>query len=138
LSDRSEADWRSLLAYTETRRFHAGDCLINRGETERALYIITEGSLEVLVPRGGKGRPHQVAVIEAGSVFGEQAFLDGQARSATVRARTDGELSRLSLESFEALAGREPALARAILFDLGRVLSQRLRRATGSIAAWMG
>ena len=55
------------------------------------------------------------------------AFLDGGRRSLTLVATTDGELRRLSLDSFEALAGRHPELARAMLFDLGKIVSLRLR-----------
>jgi hypothetical protein len=40
------------------------------------------------------------------------------------------DLFVLSQEAFEVLAAREPALARAMLLDLGRLLALRLRRAT--------
>ncbi|MFD0575697.1 hypothetical protein [Dactylosporangium darangshiense] len=33
---------------------------------------------------------------------------------------------RLSLDRFEVLAGKDPALARRLLFDLARVLALRL------------
>ncbi|HET9024195.1 MAG TPA: hypothetical protein VFN64_06450, partial [Burkholderiaceae bacterium] len=67
----------------------------------------------------------------------ELCFVDGGPRSSTLRAVTDGELRRLSYESFEVLAAREPELARAILFDLGRIISQRLRTLTDFVAEWV-
>ena len=74
-----------------------------------------------------QGPPEQ---IEPGAVIGELSFFDGGVRSAGVRAVTDCELFRLSLESFEELAARDPVLARMVLFDLGRILSLRLRHSS--------
>ena len=123
LADRSEADWALVLDHTETRRFSAGDEVIRAGDDDRAVYLLTSGTLAVA--SGSAFRR-----IEAPSVVGEVAFLDGGRRSLTLVATTDGELRRLSLDSFEALAGRHPELARAMLFDLGRIVSLRLRYLT--------
>lgn len=120
LADRGEADWAVVLDHTETRRFSAGDVVIRAGDDDRALYLLTAGSLAVA--SGAAFR-----TIDAPSVVGEVAFLDGGRRSLTLVATTEGELRRLSLDAFEALAGRHPELARAMLFDLGRIVSLRLR-----------
>ena len=135
LPDRSDDDWAKLLTFTETRRFRSGDVVIHLGETDRALYLVTQGSLDVLIPYRGNQSLRRLTTVDAGSVIGEQAFLDGRPRSATIRAVTDCELLRLSFEAFEVLAAREPELARAILFDLGRILSIRLRRTSALISA---
>lgn len=120
LPERGEEDWAVVLAHTETRRFSAGDVVIRAGDDDRALYLLTAGTLAVA--SGAAFR-----TIDAPSVVGEVAFLDGGRRSLTLVARSDGELRRLSLEAFETLAGRHPELARAMLFDLGRIVSLRLR-----------
>lgn len=124
LAQASPADWARLLEHTETRRFAAGEFLVRRGTTEQVLFIVGRGRLEVLVD----GR--RIAAIEQGSVFGEQSFFDGQPRSADVRALSDGEIRCVTPASFEVLAAREPALARAVVFDLARILSIRLRQTT--------
>ena len=136
LRDRSERDWEKLLAHTDARRFRPGDRVIEAGVVERALYIVTEGTLEMLLPQPDGGeKPFKT--IESPTVIGELCFIDGGARSTTVRALTDGEVRRLSYESFEVLAAREPELGRAVLFDIGRILSERLRTATTFIAEWV-
>jgi len=136
LPDRSERDWEKLLAHTDSRPFRPGDEVIRAGDLDRSLYIVTEGTLEMLLPqRDGAGKSFKT--IEAPTVIGELCFVDGGARSTTLRALTDGELRRLSYDSFEVLAAREPELARAVLFDIGRILSQRLRTATNFIAEWV-
>jgi CRP-like cAMP-binding protein len=134
LADASEAEWEKVLAHTELRRLRAGETLFKAGETERALYLTTEGRLELLLPRRARGGEIRFLTLDAPTVVGQLAFLDGEAHSGTVRALTDCEALRLSYESFESLSAREPRLARAVLFDLSRVLASRLRHAHEVIA----
>jgi CRP/FNR family transcriptional regulator, cyclic AMP receptor protein len=122
LSGHTEDDWAVLLSYFETRRFRPGDWLIREGEAERALYLLSDGRLEVQA--GGTGS----SVVEAPATLGEEAFLDGQPSAAGLRALTHGEAQRLSFEAFEVLSAREPRLARDLLLDLGRLVATELRR----------
>jgi CRP/FNR family cyclic AMP-dependent transcriptional regulator len=137
LGDCSEEEWEKLLARTQRRRFKAGEILVAEGHADRALYIVASGTLEARV-RQGKGLKTRVTTISKGSVFGEQAFLDGRPRSANVVAVTDGELLVLTLDALKTLVGWEPKLATQILFDLGRILSLRLRQTTSLITKWVG
>jgi CRP-like cAMP-binding protein len=129
-----ERRWGNLLTYTSTIRFQAGDILIHQGESDRSFYIITEGTVEVVIAKGQNQKAQRTLQREAGSIIGEQGFLDGKPRSATIRAVTAGSLLRLSETSFEILAAREPDMARDILFDLARLLSIKLRQANQFIA----
>jgi CRP/FNR family transcriptional regulator, cyclic AMP receptor protein len=133
LGDHFEEDWSTILDHTETRRFTAGEVVIRAGDTDRALYLVTRGNLAV----AGRGA-ERFRAVEAPAVIGEVAFLDGGPRSVTLVATTDGELRRMSMPSFEALAGRHPALAREILFNLGRIVSRRLRYLTQVIEDGVG
>lgn len=127
LPDRTPEDWAVLLDHTETLRFSAGEEVIREGESDRSLYLLTAGSL---VARAGA---RNFKMIESPSVVGEVAFLDGGTRSVTLRAAGEVELNRLSMEAFDVLAARHPELARAILFDLGRIVAARLRVLTDSL-----
>ena len=137
LDKQSDEDWAILLAHMETDRFKAGEVVLRIGESDRSLYVVTAGSLEALVPQGRQGL-QRATLIEAGSVVGEQSFVDGKPRSATARALSDGEMLRLSVEAFEVLSAKHPALARDILFDLARILSLRLRQRNQFIATVIG
>jgi CRP-like cAMP-binding protein len=131
LAGRPRSDWAKVLAHTETRRFSRDETIIAAGETDRALYLLTEGTLGVRLQADTE---KTFKAIDAPSVVGEVAFLDGGPRSATLFAISDGELLRLRMESFETLSAREPELGRAILFDLARIVTQRLRLASDVIA----
>lgn len=127
LPEQTEDEWARLFRYTEQRRFRPGDALIQLGEVERAIYILAEGVVEVLVPDSA-GAVRRVTTAEPGAVIGEISFFDSSPRSATVRALTEGEVRVLSFEAFEVFATHEPALARALLLDLGRIIAWRMRR----------
>jgi CRP-like cAMP-binding protein len=97
----------------------------------RSLYLVVEGTLEVL-PGGSKrprGTSRRIVTVGAGSVLGEISFFDSGHRSADVRAVTAVEMAELRLDDFGALAEEDPRLGLQVLFDLGRILAQRLRQA---------
>jgi CRP-like cAMP-binding protein len=135
LADASDEDWATLLGHTRYRRFGPGDAVVTAGARDQSLYLVLEGQLEVLAAHGRRGH-RRIASVGAGSVIGELSFFDGGARSALVRAVTPAVLAELSPAEFDALAVASPVLARRLLFDLGRILAQRLRAAqrTTSIA----
>src|SRR5262245_47047394 len=122
-----EDDWATLLDHSETRLFRPGETVLSAGEHDRALYLLVDGWLRA--PSG---------VIHPITTLGEGAFLDGGPRAVNVEAMSDGEVMRLSYESFEALSARNPALARHILLDLGRILSARLRAGDDQTPGWTG
>jgi CRP-like cAMP-binding protein len=127
LGDLSEAEWEALLNFVERKHYAVGARVLRQGEADRTLYILLSGQVEV-IDESSRNRK-LIATIYAGSVLGELAFFDGAPRSATVFATQASELLALPYSSFDKLATWHPRIARALLFDLGRVLSGRLRRA---------
>lgn len=126
-------DWEALLAHTQTERFDAGHVVLPFGGRDRALYIIGEGMVEVVI--GQPPRTMRIATCNEGDVFGEQVFLDGEERSAEVRALTAVRVIKLPFEAFEAFAAHYPDLARVFLLDLGRIISLRLRATNALVLA---
>ncbi len=127
-------DWNKLLHHMQTQVFKTGEVVIRAGETERALHVVTFGTLEVLFPLGSTLIP--ITSITEGSVLGEQTFLDGKPRSATIRAATDSQTLYLSFTAFEVFSAKEPDLAHFFLRDLGRIVSLRLRQTTALLSQW--
>jgi CRP/FNR family transcriptional regulator, cyclic AMP receptor protein len=128
LADASDEEWAALLRHTRYRRFDPGDAVVTAGASDRSLYLVLEGQLEVLVEHGRR-RYRRIALVGASSVIGELSFFDGGTRSALVRAVDPAVLAELSPADFDSLAAANPALARRLLFDLGRILALRLRAA---------
>jgi CRP-like cAMP-binding protein len=130
MPEATAADWATVFAHAEVRRVGAGLALVQAGEDDRALYLLTEGTVGVRLPRDESA----FKTIDAPSVVGELAFFDGRPRSATLDAVTDVEVVRLDEAGFERLAAAEPDLAHLMLRDLARILALRLRMASEVIA----
>ena len=134
MPEATASDWATVFAYAEVRRIGAGLALVQAGERDRALYLLTEGTVGVRLPRDEGA----FKTIDAPSVLGELAFFDGRPRSATLDAVTDVEVVRLDADAFERLSAQAPELAHAMLRDLARILALRLRMASEVIADLRG
>src|SRR4029077_5356837 len=128
------SDWATVFSHAEVRRVGAGLALVQAGEDDRALYLLTEGTVGVRLPRDESA----FKTIDAPSVVGELAFFDGSPRSATLDAVTDVQVVRIDADAFQQRAAAEPALAQAMLLDLARILALRLRMASDVIASLRG
>jgi CRP-like cAMP-binding protein len=129
----SDDDWRALFRFTSTRRVKSGDALIRRGEPDRTLYFVLKGTLEVVVHSGDGLSMGPLTRIGAGSVLGEQSFFDEKPRSASVWAVDDCDVAAMTPIQYGALQEERPALARDLLFALGRILAIRLRKTTAKV-----
>lgn len=95
-----------------SERRSAGDVVVEQGAPSDALYVVVQGTLEVVKD----GRP--VVMLEAPQTFGELGVLDAEPRAATVRAKTEVELLRVPREELEILLDESPELSRAIIRTL--------------------
>jgi CRP/FNR family cyclic AMP-dependent transcriptional regulator len=130
MPEATASDWATVFTHAEVRRVAAGLALVQAGEDDRALYLLTEGTVGVRLPRDESA----FKTIDAPSVVGELAFFDGRPRSATLDAVTDVEVVRLDQDGFARLTDAAPELAHAMLRDLARILALRLRMASEVIA----
>lgn len=133
LAQGTPEDWETLVSYTEHMRFKADETVIRSGELDRALYFVTEGRLDIMLPQPN-GAERLVRTISAPAVIGEMGFVENRPRSMTIKGMTDGELLRLDYDAFERLSQEHPKIARNLLFELARVLSLRLRWATQALS----
>jgi CRP/FNR family cyclic AMP-dependent transcriptional regulator len=78
--------------------FNAGDVIIAEGEEGNSAFLITNGSVEVIVGEGKKAKT--VANLKDGDVFGEMSLLEPGPRSATIKALTKTECTVTSYDDF--------------------------------------
>ena len=98
------ANVRSLLERMETVQVVTGDVVIKQGEKGDYYYVLTEGEARVT-------QSVELAKLQGGDSFGEEALLSDVPRNATVTMLQDGQLMRLSKKDFDALL-KEPMLKR--------------------------
>jgi glutaminase len=124
-----------LEPYIERASYAAGESIINEGDPADRLYLLACGSAAVNILVDGGKRNTRLAAFRPGVAFGEFALFDGGRRVANVVAETAATCYVLRFQTLEDLQTAEPELHHLILFALGRLLSDRLRRVTAEIRA---
>ena len=76
-----------------------------------------------------------LTTITPGLVFGDLALFDGGTRSADVVADETSACYVLPIAALDRLAARHPGIKAKLLYNIGRELSARLRRADAEIRA---
>ena len=98
-----------LFAMAEPVSYLSGSRLVQQGEAARGAYVLRKGKVEARVSLSGGGEK-TVAVLGAGSMFGEMALLEHGACTASVVAIENVDGWFIEHEPFRALtAGRNPA-----------------------------
>lgn len=124
----------TLCGTLERREYPAGSTVFAQGDEGDALYIIVRGTASVRLSLD-EGRAHRrLVTFSVGTVFGEMALLDRGPRSATVVADEALVCHVLERSQFEKLAETQPRIGLALLSNLGRELSLRMRSAHYALA----
>lgn len=110
-----------------------GDIVFNEGDSGDELFLIAQGAASVRINVPGENRSMRLVTFSPGTLFGELALLDREARSATIAADTDLVCHVMSHDNFQRLSEAHPVIAIKLMTNLGRELSSRLRRANRTI-----
>jgi len=124
-----------LMQHLEQHQLQVGNELWQEGDPGNSLAFILSGKLELLKETAFPGRPFVLGLFAAGSLVGEDSFLDNQPRQGTIRVLEACQLLILSRDKFEELNQQKPVIANLILKWLMNLLSARLRNTQGRLAA---
>lgn len=119
-----------LFAKARPLPVEAGRTVFLAGEACDGCYHVDQGlfKVSVLSPSGGE---RILAIIGAGTVFGELSMLDEGPRSATVAAVKDSKLRFVGSADFLVFAEAYPQVYKHLV----KLLAQRLRATNVTIAA---
>jgi MFS superfamily sulfate permease-like transporter len=132
------AECEAVGRLLERRTYEKGDVVFREGDEGKELFIIARGTASVKLRLPGQARENRLATFTAGTVFGEVALLDQGPRSATVEAEEPLVCYVLTRDGFDVLEAEHQGAAIKLLANLGRELSQRLRRANRTISQLEG
>lgn len=96
------ANIKQLMDKMEEKTACKDDVIIRQGEAGDYFYLLDKGAADVT-------RQVQLADLNEGEGFGEEALISDSVRNATVTMTTDGVVMRLSKKDFNALL-KEPLL----------------------------
>lgn len=127
-------DARSRVAVgARERRFAAGETIVREGDRGSSMFIVEAGKLGVSA-HGTVGESQRLAVLEAGTAFGEISLLTGDARTATVRALTEATLLEIDKSTLAPILRENPS----IVGMLELTMQERRKKATDALEAARG
>jgi len=130
-----------LLSICRKVTFPENDIIMKEGEMGNSLYVILEGTVEVIKslvlsdvneensPEAVKNKVFTKIDAKSHAVFGEIALLEECKRTATIRANSHCVLYEIKKDDFLQLVETNSALGCKILLNLARIVSARLRKA---------
>jgi len=121
----------ALLDICHSEKRSKGDVIIHENAIGQAFYLVKVGTARVYKGEGDTGE--SIATIGSGELFGEMSLIEDALTSANVVADTDIELIVVHRSDFENLLEQNDRLALKIYKSFCFVLSERLRRTTGSL-----
>jgi CRP/FNR family cyclic AMP-dependent transcriptional regulator len=132
LSRFSADDLAQLASFGESRHYAPGDVIIREGEVNEHLYLILRGSVEVTKKRGHQD-PRFIAEISITGSLGEVSIFDPGPSSATVQAKNDVEVWRITQAQLDRMHEIRPKVAYSLISRICGCLAQRLRELTEQV-----
>lgn len=99
----SEEDFHQIAEVAKEQKFSKGDIIFEENSQADGFYIICKGVVEILKSVEDGKQFEILAIKKDKDVFGEMAVIDDLPRSATIKAKTDVVLLRLSKNIFNEL-----------------------------------
>ncbi|MBZ0120882.1 MAG: cyclic nucleotide-binding domain-containing protein [Sandaracinaceae bacterium] len=115
-----------IAAICAEETYRIGDVIFKEGDVGDKLYFILEGKVRISREVSGMGE-EALAVLGAGSAFGEMSLIDDFPRSADARVHERCRLLVLTKSALEDLLFLDKDLAYEILWNFVKILSARLR-----------
>jgi signal transduction histidine kinase len=114
-------DVAALAASSRSVELAPGEVLMAEGSPPDAMYVVTDGELEI--SRHAVGADLLLNVCGPGDLIGELGVAHGRPRSATVRARGPARVQRIGAGALDRLLAHPPS-ARALLTATSRRLDR--------------
>jgi voltage-gated potassium channel len=108
---------REIVQLLRPMVFLPDDYIIRQGEFGDCMYFLSNGDVEVLI------NGTRLASLGQGSPFGETALIQGEKRTASIRALSYCDVYKLSKADFDALRGRYPEFDA----EVKKVVEERLK-----------
>jgi CRP/FNR family cyclic AMP-dependent transcriptional regulator len=121
----SELD--EIVAICQRRRFKKGDVLTVEGDIGEDLFIVMDGTVEILIKRDKKS-PKIVIHLGVGQLIGEMSLVDRGPRSATVRAIQDPTIVQvIRHQDFHNLCKHNHRIGYIVMHNIAADMSFKLR-----------
>lgn len=124
----SDRELGRLERYMLMRSYTGGEHVFHQLEPGAGMYVLLAGEVAITL-EVGVDQPTELVTLSEGDFFGEMALLDEAPRSAAAVSKGEKvELLSFFRGDLQKLMNEEPTIAVKILWNIGTVLSARLRK----------
>lgn len=135
-SELSHSDVQSLSGYLRAYEAKKGTAIFKEGAKGMFMCVVIRGRVDIL-KESQEREQKKVAVVRPGKSMGEMSLLDELPYSATAVAAEDTQLLLLTRMNFLRLGEERPLLCNAVLRQIARLMSLRLRQTTGVLLDYL-
>jgi CRP-like cAMP-binding protein len=115
-----------LTSVMKVRSLADGEVLVNEGDDDNTLFILTKGKL--VVSNEVEGKQTAVYTMKVGECAGTRAFVDLSPRRATLTAEGDTVVYTMEPSDFESLLETHPRIVYKVMRGLFRLTHTNLMR----------
>jgi CRP-like cAMP-binding protein len=126
-ADLPDDDLHKIACIGEKLLFESDAEIFHENDMESHLYIVISGRVQVYADIS-KTDTAVLHTILPGKLFGEFAFIDQKARSATAVAKEQSEVMKFERDKMMELFNVNPAMGYAVMFRVSQILARRIRQ----------
>lgn len=120
-----------ISSYLGVFQASAGTKIIHEGEPGQFMCILSEGRISISKAIADGSKQRRITILRPGRSLGEMSLIDDMPCSASAIADEDVTLLVLSRTNLERLTREHPRIGVKFLWQLAKLISQRLRQTTG-------
>jgi len=126
VGDMSESQCDDLCSIATTRSLGDREVLIEHGQVDETLHIVSSGALAVERTTAG-GDTVTLHILRAGDLAGEMGFVDGTGHSATLRAMGPTSVISITRRDLDSLLPSKPEVVYGLMRGIVRT-AHRIQR----------
>ena len=132
----TDLELKKIERFMQIRKYMLNEYIFRQSEPGAGMYIMKTGEVGIQLETANK-KPKELAQLTNGSFFGEMALLDESMRSAAAIAISE-HVEVISFFRGDLLKVIEeyPAIACKILWNIGGVISKRVRQSNELLNAY--
>ena len=121
----SPQELETLCTFMEEVKYKENDVIFDEHAPTNAVYFVLQGRVNIF--KQLHGMTNFLTILERNDVFGEVAFVDQQARSASAKALDDCCLAKFVYEHFDVIQRQAPQVGMKFILQLMKELSRKFR-----------
>lgn len=124
----TNTEYDTIVSICKQREYCKGEVIAVEGEIGEELYIVMDGTIEILINRDNKS-PKIVVHLGVGQIIGEMSLVDRGPRSATVRAIQNPTIVQaIQHQDFHNICRNNHRIGYKVMQNLAADLSFKLRQ----------